>query len=43
MKLNTNSPDYHEYIRKRDSRLRVRVKNRFIKLFRTIKYGFKNS
>lgn len=40
MRLNTNSPDYHEYIVRRDARFRIKVRNIFIRLFRPIKHAF---
>lgn len=43
MNLNTNSPDYHIFIKDRDSRRIVKIRNMFVKIFRTIKYAFKNS
>lgn len=43
MNLNTKSPDYHKYIQKRDSRMRVKLRNKLLKFFRRFKYAFKNS
>jgi len=42
-RLNTKSPDYHTVILRRDTGVLTKTRNTFIRLFRKIRYAFKNS